>query len=119
MANGVEDDAEAEYWNSRTRDLLESMGEYVKSRGETPAAARRRPPPATAGGSGATPTFTAATPPAAAVELHAFPVSRNRGAGGDANEGGGEGPPDNLWVAEHVGLPLCRALAAYRGVSDD
>lgn len=26
-------------------------------------------------------------------------------------------PPDNLWVAEHVGLSLCEAMVAYRGVS--
>ncbi|CAN0041415.1 unnamed protein product [Ectocarpus sp. 4 AP-2014] len=115
MANGVEDDAEAEYWKSRTRELLESMGEYVKSGGEAPAAARRRPPPSPAGGSEPIPASTTATPTAAAVELHAFPVTRNRGVGGDADEGCVEGPPDNLWVAEHVGLPLCRAMAAYRG----
>eukprot|EP00752_Nemacystus_decipiens_P009858 g8795.t1 len=112
MANGVEDDAEAELWQSRTRALLRSMEEYVRSGGQVTSRA---------------PTPTPAPPrTAAAVQLHSFPVGQARsaaqgGAPSGADEaGGGSGvggapPPDNLWVAEHVGLPLCKAMVAYRG----
>lgn len=85
-------------------------------------------------------------PPAKVVQLHSFPArsppamapamggrgglaagigGKGGGGGGGAGEGavaaegggGGAGPPpDNLWVAEHVGLPLCEAMVAYRGV---
>lgn len=42
------------------------------------------------------------------------------GRGGEAGAGAGARgavPPDNLWVAEHVGLSLCEAMVAYREVS--
>lgn len=118
MANGVEDDAEAELWQTRTRDFLRSMEEYVRSGGQTSSRPATPPPP---------PAAAAAT---TAVQLHSFPVGQSRSAAqsgafsaaGGADEGprsgeGGGPPPDNLWVAEHVGLPLCEAMVAYRGVS--
>lgn len=125
MANGVEDDAEAELWQSRTQDLLRSMGEYVRSGGRVssrPATTTPAPAAAAAAATGAA---------AAAVQLHSFPMGQSRsapqsrasaagvaGEGGPKGEGGDGSPPDNLWVAEHVGLPLCEAMVAYRGVSE-
>lgn len=123
MANGVDDDEEAELWRSRTQDLLRSMREYVRSGGVTTSqqtvaaaaettAARAQAPP---------------LPPPAVVQLHSFPNGPNRGsvfssAGGFEDEGPdgeakGPSPPDNLWVAEHIGVALCEAMVAYRGVS--
>ncbi|CAM9645825.1 unnamed protein product [Pylaiella littoralis] len=121
MANGVDDDEEAELWRSRTQDLLRSMREYVRSGGVTTSqqtvaaaaettAARAQAPP---------------LPPPAVVQLHSFPNGPNRGsifssAGGFEDEGPdgeakGSSPPDNLWVAEHIGVALCEAMVAYRG----
>eukprot|EP00903_Cladosiphon_okamuranus_P020596 g18906.t1 len=118
MANGVEDDAEAELWLSKTKDFLQSMAEYVRTSGQ--ASSRPvAPPPENAAMTGVV---------AGPVQLHSFPIGQNRpivhcGTSaaaesrdeGSSGEGGGSPPPDNLWVAEHVGLPLCEAMVAYRG----
>lgn len=57
--------------------------------------------------------------PTNTVELHSFPLGRASAHEGDtaAAAGAAAAVPDNLWVAEHVGLPLCEAMQAYRGVS--
>ncbi|CAM9228679.1 unnamed protein product [Scytosiphon promiscuus] len=133
MAKGVEDKTEADFWLARTRELVGSMEEYVR-RGGRPLSPRRPPGDgaeaatgeAEAGASAAElqssplaggPMAAAATPGArSVVNLHSFPVGRRRSApgGNGADVGAVPPPPDNLWVAEHVGLALCSAIVAYR-----
>lgn len=61
--------------------------------------------------------------PGAAVSREERLESSVEAAVGRAEDGGvvneiGAGPPDNLWVAKHVGLPLCEGMLAYRMVSE-
>lgn len=150
MANGVEDDAQAALWQSRTEAMLQSMKEYVRNRGVATsdnASSVSPPPPPTSnktteedGAAGVadagaipvpSPGMSGADTPLNVVKLHSTArhfISREgfvaneavSGEGGGRGEGGRKGvrspPPDNLWVAEHVGLPLCEAMVAYREV---
>lgn len=123
MANGVDDDAEAALWQSRADDLLLSMRDYIiRSGGRLPRRQNDTTAPESSQDDATVPA------PDEAVPLHSFPVGR--GAAGIAmgastgsveDVGSGDGaalpPPDNLWVAEHVGLSLCEAMISYRQVS--
>lgn len=123
MANGVDDSAEAYLWQARAEALVESMKDYVRSGG-------LRPTPEGLGGE--TPDAAQQPTPPGIVQLHSFSAGRNRGAvdavgrrdteeltvGNGGPGGAGAGPPDNLWVAEQVGVSLCEGMVAYRKVCE-
>ena len=132
MANGVQDPAEAELWSARTEVLLQSMREYVRNGGLRPSAAPlddqmpEMPEEVVSDSSASDESLTLAhSGPSGAVSLHSFPIGRDRSGGAEAGapkaavkglSAVGRGPPDNLWVAEHVGIPLCESMVAYRKV---
>lgn len=143
MAHGVEDDAEAQMWQNRAKELLVSMKAYVENGGDrlkalalmstlpedgisakldadSPSSASSSGPVKTAdpgAGSHGSPSVKI---PIGLVELHSFASPRRRSLSSAKTSDGGDGtvaPPDNLWTAQHVGLSLCEAMLAYRAVS--
>lgn len=138
MAFGAVDPTERLFWRDKAESMMKSMREYVRTRAGT---LQDRADGDGDNNSGSLapldddrdkprPLFEGRELPPETLELHSFPIQRykNRrpapptlewGGGESRGEGaGGEGGvPDNLWVAEHLGLPLCEALYSYRGVS--
>lgn len=133
MANGASDAQESDFWKSKAEGILASMREYVRTKAGS--VTNTRPEDTnekgdddsiqlagddvhdsaqdSSQGTDSQPPPERCIIPPEVVELHSFPVGRNPASGLTSREG----LPDNLWVAEHVGLPLCEAMTAYRGVS--
>lgn len=122
MANGVQDQSESDLWSARVEVLLQSMRDYVHSGGLRHTTIQSEEQAFEAKGleleEGLLPPSSPIS--GAVVPLHSFSIERDRKGEPDASAVGvvGRGPPDNLWVAEHVGIPLCEAMSAYRKASN-
>lgn len=120
----------ANAWRERAEGMIDSMRDYVK--GRAGGAGGGGDGGGSGGGSSARERYARDGTPSRVVELHSFPPGRGQegseslariSSGGGVEGRGGEGPaaggsPDNLWVAEHLGLPLCEAILAYKEVRE-
>ncbi|CAM9527195.1 unnamed protein product, partial [Phaeothamnion confervicola] len=115
-------------WRARAEDLLASMRAYVERRGVPsvpPSSSQSLLPDAAAAAAAAaeaavTIANNAAASPADNLKLPSgvLPFTSHApgrgGASGLTGDYDGRAPPDNVWVTEHIGLPLCEAFLAFR-----
>lgn len=109
---GAEGDVERDTWVERAEGIVSSMRDYVDGQASWNGSGD-------AGWGEKEPNPRSHTPPGF-VELHSFSPGRRLGSRGAKDSRAGDlledGPPDNLWVAENLGLPLCEAMLAYKKV---
>lgn len=93
--------------------LLQSMRDYVRSGGLRQTTMLTE--------EGVLPTSSPISVDRVVIPLHSFSAERGRKGKPDGASAAGvdrRGPPDNLWVAENVGIALCEAMSAYRKASN-
>lgn len=121
MANGVQDQSESDLWSARVEVLLQSMRDYVRSGGLRHTTMLSEETKGLHLKDGVLPTGSPISVERVVVPLHSFSVERGRKSEPDVSAAGvvgRGGPPDNLWVAENVGIVLCEAMSAYRKASN-